>query len=128
MSVKASDQEESLGIFELDDNGTVIYSSFEESDSWLGAEKDITGRDFFNEVLAFTNVAELTTPARGFQSRSHPGPQFRLRLHFHQQSVPVKVLLARLCDKLDGKPRSILVHLRRSSATDAVVTTTSDRF
>ena len=128
MSAKTTDQEESLGIFELDDNGTVIYSSFEESDSWLGAEKDIMGRDFFNEVLAFTNVAELQRRLEAFKAEAIPARSFDFVCHFHQQSVPVKVLLARLCDKLDGKPKSILVHLRRSSGTDAVVTRSRNRF
>jgi len=128
MSVKFSDQEESLGIFELDDDGTVIYSSFEESNSWVGAEKDIKGRDFFNEVLAFTNVAELQRRLEAFKAEEIPARSFDFVCHFHQQSVPVKVLLARLCDKLDGQPRSILIHLRRSSAASAGTPISSDRF
>ncbi|HEX9422859.1 MAG TPA: hypothetical protein VF899_06425, partial [Pyrinomonadaceae bacterium] len=89
MSVKFSDQEESLGIFELDDDGTVIYSSFEESNSWVGAEKDIKGRDFFNEVLAFTNVAELQRRLEAFKAEEIPARSFDFVCHFHQQSVPV---------------------------------------
>ena len=128
MSVKFSNQEESLGIFELDDDGTVIYSSFEESNSWVGAEKDIKGRDFFNEVLAFTNVAELQRRLEAFKAEEIPARSFDFVCHFHQQSVPVKVLLARLCDKLDGQPRSILIHLRRSSPASAGSPTSSERF
>ncbi len=88
MSVKFSDQEESLGIFELDNDGTVIYSSFEESNSWVGAEKDIKGRDFFNEVLAFTNVAELQRRLEAFKAEEIPARSFDFVCHFHQQSVP----------------------------------------
>jgi hypothetical protein len=128
MSIKTQDQEESLGIFELDENGTVIYSSLEASNTWVGAEKDIKGRDFFNEVLAFTNVAELQRRLEAFKAEAIPARSFDFICHFHQQSVPVKVLLARLCDKLDGQPKSILVHLRRSSGPTAVAATSSDRF
>ena len=51
--------EESLGIFELDDSGRVIHSNLEGSIGWPGFEKDIKGRDFFDEVLGFSNVADL---------------------------------------------------------------------
>lgn len=128
MSVKFSDQEESLGIFELDNDGTVIYSSFDESNSWVGAEQDIKGRDFFNEVLAFTNVAELQRRLEAFKAEEIPARSFDFVCHFHQQSVPVKVLLARLCDKIDGQPRSILIHLRRSPAATAAIPSSSERF
>ncbi len=128
MSLKAFDHEESLGIFELDENNLVIYSSFEESNNWIGAEKDIEGRDFFHEVLAFTNVADLQRRLETFKAEAIPARSFDFVCHFHHHSVPVKVLLARLCDKLDGQPRSILVHLRRSSGAAAAATTSSDRF
>jgi hypothetical protein len=128
ISIKTSDQEESLGIFELDDNGIVIYSSFEETNSWIGAEKDIKGRDFFNEVLGFTNVGDLQRRLEAFKAEAIPARSFDFVCHFNQQSVPVKVLLARLCDKLDGQPKSILVHLRRSSRATATPATTNDRF
>ncbi|HEY3037097.1 MAG TPA: hypothetical protein VGJ66_00085 [Pyrinomonadaceae bacterium] len=128
MSVTTLDQEESLGIFELDDDGIVIYSSFEESNRWVGAEKDIRGRDFFNEVLAFTNVAELQRRLESFKAEGIPARSFDFVCHFHQQSVTVKVLLARLCDKFDGRPKSVLVHLRRSSAATAEPTANGHRF
>lgn len=127
MSFKALDQEESLGIFELDNNGTVIYSSFEESHGWVGAEKDIKGRDFFNEVLCFTNVADLQRRLEAFKAEAIPARSFDFVCQFQQQSVPVKVLLARLCDKVDGQPKSILVHLRRSSPL-AAAAKSSKRF
>jgi hypothetical protein len=128
MSVRTLDQEESLGIFELDDDGIVIYSSLEESNTWVGAEKDITGRNFFNEVLAFTNVAELQRRLEAFKAEGIPARSFDFVCHFHKQSVTVKVLLARLCDKFNGRPKSVLVHLRRSSTDPAEATTNTHRF
>jgi hypothetical protein len=125
MSVKTVAQAESLGIFELDDNGTVIYSNFEEGNNRVGAEQDINGRDFFNEVLGFTNVAELQRRLEAFKAEAIPARSFDFVCHFQQQSVPIKVLLARLCDRPDGQPTSILVHLRRGSEA---VTTSRDRF
>jgi hypothetical protein len=115
MSVDTLDPEHSLGIFELDENGTVVYSNFEGSTGWANAEKDIKGRDFFNEVLGFTNVADLQRRLEVFKADSLLAQSFDFVCHYHNQSVPVKVLLAQLCDRSEVRRKTILVHLRRGS-------------
>jgi hypothetical protein len=113
MFVKTADPEDSLGIFELDENGTVVYSNFEGSTGWASAEKDLKGRNFFDEVLGFTNVADLQRRLEAFKADTLPAQSFDFVCHYHHQSVPVKVLLAQLCDRSEGRRKTILVHLRR---------------
>ena len=128
MSVRPLDQQESLGIFELDDDYKVIYSSLDDSNSWVGAEKDIKGLAFFTEVLGFTNAADLQRRLETFKAEAISASSFDFVCHFQQHSVPVKVLLARLCNQPDGKSGSVLVHLRRSSSAGVVATASSRPF
>jgi len=121
-------QDGSLGIFELADDGTVSYASFEQSDSWLGAEQDINGRDFFSEVLGFSNVSDLRRRFENFKAEAIPACSFDFVCQFQHQAVPVRVLLARLCDRRGNQPTSILVHLRRSSATPSAISASTERF
>ena len=128
MSVRPLDQQESLGIFEIDDDCKVIYSSLDDSNSWVGAEKDINGLDFFTEVLGFTNVADLQRRLEAFKAEAISASSFDFVCHFQHQSVPVKVLLARLHNQPDGNSGSVLVHLRRSSRASVASTASSRRF
>lgn len=106
---------EFLGIFELDDSGRVIHLNLEGSIGWPSFEKDIKGRDFFDEVLGFTNVADLRRRLETFKAQRLPAYSFDFVCRFHEQAVPVRVLLAQRCDVAAGEPRSLLVHLRRTS-------------
>ena len=128
MSFIPLDQQESLGIFELDDECKVIHSSLEDSNSWLGAENDIKGRDFFSEVLGFTNVADLQRRLEAFKAEAIAATSFDFVCRFQQQSVPVRVLLARLCNQPEGKVGSVIVHLKRSSGSGAAATVGSKPF
>ena len=64
-------------------------------------------------MLGFNNVTELQRRLGAFKEEAIPARSFDFVCHFQQHSVPVKVLLARLCDKLDGQPKSILVHKKK---------------
>jgi hypothetical protein len=127
MSVRPLDQE-ALGIFELDDDYKVIYSSLDDSNNWVGAEKDINGLGFFTEVLGFTNAADLQRRLEAFKAEAISASSFDFVCHFQHQSVPVKVLLARLYDQPGGKSGSVLIHLRRNSRAGVVATASSRPF
>jgi hypothetical protein len=115
MTIENLKNNESLGIFELDDSGKVIHSNFEGSNGWLGFEHDLKGRDFFDEVLGLTNVEELRRRLDNFKADRLPAYSFDFICQFQRQSIPIRVLLAKR-NELTNEPRSILVHLRRCSA------------
>jgi hypothetical protein len=113
--------EESLGIFELDNDDRVIHSNFEGATGWLSSQDDLKGREFFDEVLGFTNVADLRVRLAQFRADSMPACSFDFVCRFQQHVVPIKVLLARLTE--GNGDRSILIHLKRSQEFGAQAAT-----
>ena len=113
-------QDETLGLFELNDTGTVIYSSVEYANGSLAVDvEDQNGRDFFTEVATFTNVEELRRRLEVFKADLVPARSFDFVCQYEFGPIPVRVLLARLGQQIDGQPHSFLIHLKRSQAAVA---------
>ncbi len=106
---------EFLGIVELDESGRVIHLNLEGALGWPSFERDIKGRDFFDEVLGLTNVADLRRRLETFKAQGMPAYSFDFVCRFHGEAVPVRILLAQRCNLAAGEPRSLLVHLRRTT-------------
>ncbi len=62
MSATLLTGEELLGLFELDEAGTVLYSRIEPDGEPRVAGPDVSGRNFYEEVAPFDNVAEFLRP------------------------------------------------------------------
>ena len=117
-----TEQKETLGLFELNDFSEVIYSSLENINGSLALdEKDQNGRDFFNEVVTFSNAEELRRRLEIFKADSAPARSFDFVCQYPFGPVTVRVLLARLGKQLDGRPQSFLIHLKRNQSYAATV-------
>src|SRR6185295_1174193 len=117
-----AEQRETLGLFEINDSGKVIYSSMEQVNGSLDLdEKEQNGRDFFTEVATFTNVEDLRGRLESFKADEAPARSFDFVCQYPFGPIMVRVLLARLGQQLDGRPNSFLIHLKRSQANVARV-------
>ncbi len=100
-----------LGLIELDQAGTVLYSRLEKG----GARLDINGRNFYSEVAAFKNVEDFHRLVDAFTKGRNPAGGFSFNCDFDDCRVPVRVLLARMSERSNGaRTKSILVHIRRA--------------
>ena len=113
MSTQVIQRQELLGFFELDETGTVLYSNVEGANGSLSQE--MKGRNFFKEVIDFTNAEELRRRFETFKCESITASTFDFVCHYANAGVPVRVLLARLNKRSEpSRANSVLVHIRRN--------------
>jgi hypothetical protein len=106
-------RQELLGFFELDETGTVLYSNVAKANGLLFQE--LKGRNFFKEVIDFTNGEELRRRFENFKCESITASTFDFVCHYADAGVPVRVLLARLNKRSEpGGANSVLVHIRKN--------------
>jgi hypothetical protein len=106
-------EDELCGLFELDDDGTVLYSRMEP-----GGEPcaDVAGHNFYDEVAPFENVEEFRRRVTQFTRGADPADSFSFDCHYGSSAHPVKVLLARIREcAYNGRTKSVLVHIRKAA-------------
>ena len=102
-----------FGLVELDPAGTVLYSR--PDGAGKGDSPDVCGCNFYTEVAPFENVEEFREYLSGFARGESPAHSFTFDCRFADgEVVPVRVLLARMRQRADGRPtESVLVHIRK---------------
>ena len=114
MSTSTLGQVSLLGLFELDPSGNVLYSRIEPDGDSVGILPDIAGRHFFEEVALFKNADEFRRRITRFTDGEGQADNFNFTCQLENGPVHVKVLLARICERNDGKrTKSILLHIRK---------------
>jgi hypothetical protein len=109
-------EEELCGLFELDDDGTILYSRMEPAGEPCAACADVAGRNFYDEVAPFENVAEFRQLVTEFAHGASPADSFKFDCRYEGCVHPVKVLLARIRERTDyERMKSVLVHIRRGA-------------
>ncbi|HYE16322.1 MAG TPA: hypothetical protein VD968_17925 [Pyrinomonadaceae bacterium] len=104
-----------LGLFELDDAGTVLYSRVEPAGKG-GARRDLSGLNFYEEVAPFSNVEEFRRRVTLFARGGGPVNRFNFDCLYDTGSLHVKVLLARVSERADrDRTKSVIVHIRECS-------------
>ncbi len=119
MSVALLTAQELLGLFELDGSGKVLYYRMNSDEEPGGASLDMAGRNFYDEVAPFENVAEFRRFVTEFTRGSKAADSFDFDCQYEDSDHPVRVLLARICERVNrNKTKSVLVHIRRGGSTD----------
>jgi hypothetical protein len=114
MSASLLEQQELFGLFELDPAGTVLYARIEPDGPAQGAVPDVAGHNFYNEVAPFANAEELRRRISAFADGQGQADNFHFTCQCADGPRLVKVLLARIRERTNGKQtKSILVHLRK---------------
>jgi hypothetical protein len=117
MSASLVTLEEPFGLFELDEAGTVLYSRIEpDGGPPRGAGPDVSGRNFYEEVAPFDNVADFRRLVAEFTRGPSPADSFNFDCRRGDFVRPVKVLLARMRERLNrDRTKSVLVHIRKAA-------------
>ena len=114
MSVSLLSAQELFGLFELDAAGTVLYYRIEPA----GTSPDMAGHNFYDEVAPFENVEEFRRHVTQFTHGAKPADSFNFDCRYEDYAQPVRVLLARICERVDrNNTKSVLVHIRRARNT-----------
>jgi len=102
-------EQEILGLFELDDVGTILYSSLDHDGSITRAPS-LLGANFFADVTNFTNVNDFRSRFNFFCKTELLSHSFDFTCVYSSGPSVVRVSMARF----DRTPSaSFLVHLRR---------------
>ena len=110
MSVSLLTAQQILGLFDLDTVGKVLYYRMDSA----GTPPNMTGLNFYDEVAPFKNVEEFRQCVSDFTRSEKAADSFDFDCHYDGSDHPVRVLLARISERLNqNKTKSVLVHIRR---------------
>ena len=114
MSTSLIPTQRPLGLFELDAEGTILFSRLEpDGRPGDGRGAELAGRNFYEEVAAFDNADELRRMIKGFLRGGGPADSFDFTSRSGGEAVPLRVLLARVRERSDaGSTAAVILHLR----------------
>jgi hypothetical protein len=108
-------QQKLFGLLELDAAGTVLYSRLECDNRLDNSTVDVAGLNFFSEVAPFLNVEEFHQRLETFNRSTEQANSFLFNCDYEDGTVPVRVLLARICERTNGDhTKSLLVHIKKT--------------
>ena len=116
MSVSLLTAQELFGLFELDAAGTVLYYRIEPRGGPPVASPDMEGHNFYDEIAPFENVEDFRRCVTQFTLGASPADSFNFDFRYEDYAQPVKVLLARIRERVDRNiTKSVLMHIRRAA-------------
>jgi len=116
MRISLLTAQELLGLFELDAAGTVLYYRIEPRGEPGSTSQDMAGHNFYDEVAPFENVEEFRRYVTKFTLGESPADSFNFGCRYDGGVQPVKVLLARIRERVNhDRTKSVLVHIRQGA-------------
>lgn len=104
-----------LGLWELDAAGTVLHYEPTKGESSPFRTSEVTGKNFFAEVMPAALAEGLREQFAGFVSGHAPAQSLELHLPGAEGGVRARILLGRVHGRFAaGAAESILVHVRRA--------------
>jgi hypothetical protein len=103
-----------LGLWELDEAGTVLHYEPTGGGRPPFPPSEVIGRNFFGEIVPAAQAEEFRERLARFFSGHAPTDSFDLTLQLGEDSVRTRILLARIHERVaPGGAESILIHVRR---------------
>jgi hypothetical protein len=85
----------SSGLFELKNDGTVLYSRFRQNDRLLSGGDELIGHNFFEDVAGFENARELHRIFNSFVKSNKFTDNFIFECRYADETVRVRVMMVR---------------------------------
>ncbi len=101
------------GVYEIDADGILIYSSVKSADGEIKRDPDPKGIDFFREVMLFKNATDFQRRFDSFREANVPSESFDFTCSYETRKLTIRVLLARLVDSASSC--SFLVYIRNGA-------------
>ena len=99
----------SSGLFELNNDGTVLYSRFRQNDRLINASTELVGHNFFEEVAGFENARELRRIFNNFVKSNKFTDIFIFECRFPDEVVRVRVMMVRAFENSYPNPEDIVI-------------------
>src|SRR5437016_5108295 len=104
-----------LGLVELDATGTVLYFNQDNNDHSVSQTSEMIGRNFFTDVWPVAQHEEFCEIIAEFRRGHAPSESFNFIFDGDAGRLPVRVLLARIHEQMEGGAKdSVLVHIRKA--------------
>ena len=106
---------EVFGLYELSDEGTVLYSRPRGNDGLRQPTPEIVGRDFFHDVVGCENKDDLRRHFSRFIGGDRPVDAFLFDCCFKSEIVRTKIFMTRASETDEGHASEIvIVDIRRA--------------
>jgi hypothetical protein len=83
------------GLFELKNDGTVLYSRFRLNNRLINANSEMIGHNFFDEIAGFENAGDLRRIFHNFVKSNKFTDNFVFDCKFPDETVRVRVMMVR---------------------------------
>jgi hypothetical protein len=97
------------GIFELDGDGTVLYSRFKSRSQLADLTNHLNGQNFFEDFFKFENAEDFQHKFKYFVSSHQFTDNFIFDCQTTGKTVPVRVMLLRASEVSNQESRDILI-------------------
>jgi len=105
---------EVFGLFELSDEGTVLYSRSAAAQS-AQPSPEIVGRNFFDEVAPFENTEEFRRYVERFIQSDFPSESFNFTCQIKNENIPAKIMLVRIIERSsERRAKTTIVDIRKA--------------
>jgi len=106
----------SAGLFELKNDGMVLYSRFRLNNRVVNSGSELTGQNFFEEIADFDNVKDLRQIFNRFVESRQFTDNFLFTCLFSEGAVPVRVTMVRAFENSYPEHNDIVILDIRNSA------------
>ena len=107
---------EVFGLYELADDGTILYSRPRVADGLHDPQPGIIGRDFFRDVFPCRNIDDLRRHFRRFITEAKPNDTFVFDGLFEEEIVRAKILMTRAFEHdQDHAGGIVIMDIRRAA-------------
>lgn len=106
---------EVFGLYELSDEGMVLYSRSRGNDGLRQPTPEMIGQDFFHDVIGFDNKEDLRRHFRQFIGGDRPVDAFLFDCLFDSEVVRTKIFMTRAFETDEYQANEIVImEIRRA--------------
>ena len=98
-----------FGLYELSDNGTILYSRPRGVDGLHQSTPETVGRDFFYDIIDRENREDLRRHFRRFLRNRRSFDAFFYYYRLEREVVPTKIYFTRASETDDDRPKEIVI-------------------
>lgn len=104
-----------FGLYELSDNGTILYSRPRYEDGLREADQACVGQDFFRDIFPCRNADVLRGHFRRFLTEERPVDTFVFDGLFDREVIRTKIFMTRAYESdPDHAGRIVIMDIRRA--------------
>ena len=97
------------GLFELKNDGTVVYSRFRQNNRLINPNSELIGANFFEDIAGFENARDFRRLFNNFVKSNKFTDNFMFDCRFSNEIVRVRVMMVRAFENNYPNPSDIII-------------------